>query len=93
MIRRGIVLVFATTTFAVENGALVLIFLRDRVRFIWGDNGDRNWVYGSFSSIEKPLFWIRRYLDGVAVIVQYRAYYRDVTAPMKNCYRQLKKKL
>jgi hypothetical protein len=92
MLRRGLVLVFTTTSYAVENSALILIFLRDSVRFIWRDTAVRTFSYVSFVSIEKPLQWLRSYLDGVSVAVQYRACYQKVTAPMKSYYKILRKK-
>ena len=92
MIRRGLILVLATTSFAVDNGILIFVFLRDRVLFIWEDTGVRSVVCCFSSYFEKSLFWVRRYVGEVSVRVQYRAFYRDVTVPMKDCYRKLKRK-
>jgi hypothetical protein len=91
MLRRGLVLVYTTTSYAVENSVLILIFLRDCVLFLWRDTAVKKWVYISFTSIEKPLLWVRSYLDGVSAAVQYRTYYHTVTASMKTQYRKLRK--
>ena len=93
MLRRGLVMVFATTSYAVEGGTLIFIFLRDHFLIILRDTALKKWVYGSFASIERPIFWIRRYLFGVGVCVRYRSYYNSLTAPMKEYYRKMKRKL
>ena len=67
-------------------------FLKDSAVYIWENHVIRKWAYGCLDIVDLIVVWIKKYLEGVRVVLQYRFYYQNITGPMKIHYRALKQK-
>ena len=91
MLRKYVLMMVITIADAVDNAILMFIFLRDRALYIWKDIAIRKWIYGYFNLINRLFLWLKKYLDGIGCNMKYRIYYKSVTEPLKDYYRELRK--
>ncbi len=59
---------------------------------VWRNNALRNFVLNYIRYIEEISLRLKNYLENIKAVLNYRMQYECVTRPMRDYYRQIKKK-
>ncbi|MBA7713863.1 hypothetical protein ES703_122873 [subsurface metagenome] len=92
MFRKGILIFTDIIVIVVESSAILVSRFKNYVLQVWNKNVNRKWVFKCMDVIDIGNCRIKKYLEGVRVILKYRIYYENVTKPMKYYYKELRKK-
>ena len=92
MLRKGILFFIDSIVFIVDGIVIGFIWLKNYILLVWRKNVFRRWLLNFIDLLDAGVCWLKNYLEGLRVIIQYRIYYKTITRPMKERYRELRRK-
>lgn len=92
MIRNFILFLIDSVIVLIDGTITGIIMLKDYSVKVWKNNAMRKWVWELMDLIDVIFHRFENYLEELKTTVQYRILYEKITQPMKDHYRELKKK-
>jgi len=92
MMKNLLLLLIDSVIVVVEFTVAGIIFLKDYSVKVWQNNVMRRWVLEFMDYINTVFCHFKNYLEKLETNIQYRILYEKVTKPMKDYYRELKKR-
>lgn len=92
MLRKGILFFIDSIVFIVDGIVIGFIWLKNYILLVWRKNVFRRWLLNFIDLLDAGVCWLKNYLEELRVIIQYRIYYETITRPMKEHYKELRRK-
>jgi len=86
-------LLFIESIVTVVDGiVIVIIKITNYILQVWKNNMFRKWVLICIDIFHSMVYRLRNYLEKVKVVILYRIHYEKITRPMKEYYKEIRRK-